>query len=125
MNSEVKAALKKELQSLLAEAGLPKESELIGRKFAFTYITAKNREPGVGDVVRVTGTILGIHICNRLKNFALVTTPLPQRRTSHTFEPAINFYGGGSNYSGSWRISFLREDINEVENFNGEFELLF
>jgi hypothetical protein len=122
MNSATSIALAKELQSLLEEAGLPEERELIGRKFAFTYITAKDREPGSGEIVRVSGTILGIQICNKLHCLSLMTTPLPERRTLYTFKPGIYFHGIGRN--GKWEISFIRQDIYEVEEFDGELELL-
>jgi hypothetical protein len=102
---ETRVALAKELQSLLAVAGLPEERELIGRKFAFTYNTT-----------RISGTILGIKIRKEWSGcyFSLITTHL--QLCSDDEQARIYFN------SPMWNISFTSRGPGAT--FFGEFELL-
>ena len=114
MNSEVRDALAKALQSMLEEAGLPKESELIGRKFAFTYTTAKNSEPpmmkDIDFASRISGTILGVQIKGyNLRSFNLTTTQFPSlERYNWAWDTNLNFNSNDGN--GKWNIYLFQSD---------------
>ena len=130
MNAGDKAALVTKLQSLLTEAGLPEERELIGRKFALTYEVVQTKGGGMDGLVRVSGTIHGIESGSEFDGFSLITSSLPRKRSSDIASPSISFGVNGRRNPQPWSIHFRhhnnegRYDSSQNEVFFGELDLL-
>ncbi|MDO8590125.1 MAG: hypothetical protein Q7R69_02535 [bacterium] len=128
MDPQAREALGRKLQSLLTEAGLPEERELIGRKFAFTYEMVVPKGWGEEGLVRISGTIHGIELHGNSNGFTLITSQLPRQWTRDTVTPSISF--GINRQPAPWSIIFYhndgegKPDINLHEMFFGDLELL-
>lgn len=115
------------LAALLKQAGLPKESDLIGKSFSFTYAIGRK-------FCRVSGKILGLKISiddddeRALEelSFNLLTTPIPSTKISDTNHPTL-FFDSSDN---CWKIIFWHNSgngmnsMNATELYRGEFSLL-
>lgn len=121
----------KKLNDLLAEAGLPPESEVLNRNFSFTFYDAKNN---VG--YRISGVICGTDFCYADSHgyclVRLMTMPLIRAREDDTASPVISYRGKTRFGSGDshWTIYFYHNDANgrpdqsQLEQFPGTLVLL-
>lgn len=126
---------KDDLADLLKKAGLPPESECIGKVFAFTWTY------GDGGSVRATGRIDGLeaHVDTGLgsRSFRIITSSLaPRRRASETHQnpPSLSYREEHENYGQVWpaRWQLYYDDLRPLEQsgpnnpvlFEGQFELL-